>query len=454
MGKTRAAAVAGMFYPQNRHELSSTVQKYLAGIVATSPAPKAIIAPHAGYIYSGATAGQVYATLMPAAGTITRVVLLGPAHRVGFAGVAAPVSERFATPIGPVPVDRAAIEAISDLPQLVLRDDVHLEEHSLEVQLPFLQETLGDFKLVPLVVGQCEGDKVAEILERLWGGPETLIVISSDLSHFEDYATAQRIDTATAESIESLRPEDIAPMQACGRDPIAGMLLTAKSRNMSVTRVGLCNSGDTAGSRDRVVGYGTWRFDNAAETDDRTLLDQHRSELHRVAGAAIRHGLAKGKAPAVDVDSFAPALQAKRATFVTLKKDGRLRGCIGMIEAQRPLVADVVENAWAAAFCDHRFPPLQEEEATGLTLSISLLGIPQAMSFSSEPDFMAQLRPGTDGLIIRDGNKRAVFLPQVWEELPDPAEFMSHLKHKAGMTRNHWSDSFAAWRFTTTACNP
>jgi AmmeMemoRadiSam system protein B/AmmeMemoRadiSam system protein A len=454
MGTTRAAAVAGMFYPQNRYELASSVRRHLAAAETPDHAPKAIIAPHAGYIYSGATAGKAYAALKPAADTITRVVLLGPAHRVGFHGIAAPASESFETPMGKVAIDRAAIDSLADLSQIVLRDDAHREEHSLEVHLPFLQEVLGSFTLVPLVVGQCDGKAVAEVLDRLWGGPETLIVISSDLSHYEDYATAQRMDTATAEAIEDLRPDAIGPMQACGRTPIAGLLTVAKARHMTVSRIGLCNSGDTAGGRDRVVGYGAWRFDAAAEPDDRSLLDRHGAELHRVAAASIRHGLAKGRIPAVDVASFVPDLQVHRATFVTLKRHGRLRGCIGTIAAQRPLVTDVVENAYGAAFRDHRFPPLQESETQGLTLSISLLGVPQPMQFADEADFLAQLRPGTDGLIIGDNGRRAVFLPQVWEDLPDRSQFVTQLKRKAGMTPDHWSDSFAAWRFTSTSTHP
>jgi AmmeMemoRadiSam system protein B/AmmeMemoRadiSam system protein A len=453
MGSTRAAAVAGAFYPGSRQELTNSVQRYLgeAPKSVAAEAPKAIIAPHAGYVYSGALAGQVHATLRPAAKRIERVVLLGPAHWVAFNGLAAPDCDAFETPLGSIAVDRAAIEAISDLPGVARRDDAHRDEHALEVQLPFLQDILERFTLVPLVVGQCDAAAVAAVLDRLWGGPETLIVISSDLSHFEDYDAARRIDDATAAAIEDLRPERIEAHQACGRLPIAGLLTVARRRGMTVKRVGLCNSGDTAGDRDRVVGYGAWRLDEAGPLDDETLLQRHGAELRRVAGASIRRGLAKGKPPAVDIATFADALQAPRATFVTLKKDRRLRGCIGTVTAHRPLVTDVVENAYAAAFRDHRFTPLQADEAAGLTLSISLLGNPSAMTFDDEADLKAQLRPAIDGLIIRDGDRRAIFLPQVWEELPEPDAFLAQLKRKAGMAEDHWSNDFTAWRFTSTS---
>ena len=450
MVSTRAAAVAGRFYPGGRQELASSVRGYLAGAPKSADAPKAIIAPHAGYVYSGAIAGQVYASLRPAARRIKRVVLLGPAHRVAFSGLAAPDCDAFETPLGSVAVDRAAIEAIFDLPGVARRGDAHRDEHALEVQLPFLQNILEDFTLTPLVVGQCDAAAVAAVLDRLWGGPETLIVISSDLSHYKDYDTARRIDGATAAAIESLQPERIERHQACGRLPIAGLLAVARRRGMTIKRVGLCNSGDTAGDRERVVGYGAWRLDEAAPTDDESFLQKHGAQLVRIGGASIREALATGKMAKVDVGTFAHELRAPRATFVTLKKQGRLRGCIGTVTAHRPLVTDVVENAYAAAFRDHRFPPLQSDETSVTTLSISLLGVPSAMSFESEADLKSQLRPGIDGLIIQDGKRRGVFLPQVWEGLPEANVFLAHLKHKAGMAADHWSDDFAAWRFTST----
>lgn len=452
MGHIRNPAVAGMFYPEDPRALADSVAQYLK----TAPErdgnpPKAIVAPHAGYVYSGATAGRAYAALRRAADRIERVVLLGPAHRVAFSGLAAPDSDAFRTPLGLVTVDRAAIDSVADLPQVVRRDDAHRDEHALEVQLPFLQELLGTFTLVPFVVGQARDEQVAQVLERLWGGPETLIVISSDLSHYEDYATAQRMDSETAAAIEALRADGIGRMQACGRIPICGLIGVAKAHGMSVERIDLCNSGDTAGDRQRVVGYGAWAFREPAVPGDRELLDRNRDEIFRVARASIRHGLAKGKPPAVDVKSFATDLQPERATFVTLKQNGRLRGCVGTIVAHRPLIEDIVQNAYAAAFRDHRFAPLQEDEAAQTALSLSLLGVPAPMTVADEADLLAQLRPHDDGLIIEDGGNRAVFLPQVWEDLPEPNAFLGHLKRKAGMAEDHWSDGFRAWRFSSTS---
>jgi MEMO1 family protein len=262
MTSIRATAVAGLFYPAHPAELRQMVQDFLrAAPPAPAPPsflPKAIIAPHAGYIYSGPIAGSAYAALSGRGRQIRRVLLLGPAHTLSFRGLAAPTADSFATPLGDVPVDHNGLAAIADLPQVQTLDAAHIREHGLEVHLPFLQIILEDFTLVPLVVGETGSNEVTEIIERLWGGPETLIVISSDLSHYHDYITAQQLDTATAEAIEQLEPEAISRYQACGRLPIQGLLLAAQRRQLAVHRLDLRNSGDTAGTKDRVVGYGAW----------------------------------------------------------------------------------------------------------------------------------------------------------------------------------------------------
>jgi AmmeMemoRadiSam system protein B len=261
MASARNPAVAGLFYPDDPRELRAMIAGFLAAVPAAGTVPKAIIAPHAGYVYSGPIAASAYARIRPARGRITRVVLLGPAHRVGFHGIALCSADSFQTPLGRVTVDQEAIKKISRLPQVQVLDAAHAQEHSLEVHLPFLQETLGEFRLVPLVVGDAGPEEVAEALEALWGGPETLIVISSDLSHYHDYQTARRLDRATSRAIEQLRPEDIQYDSACGRNPVNGLLRVARKRGLRARTVDLRNSGDTAGTHDRVVGYGAYVFE-------------------------------------------------------------------------------------------------------------------------------------------------------------------------------------------------
>jgi AmmeMemoRadiSam system protein B len=259
--KIRQPSVAGLFYPADPEGLAREVRGFLAAAGGPDPAqptPKAIIVPHAGYVYSGPVAGWAYAQVAGLAGRINRVVLLGPAHRVALSGLAYSRAETFLTPLGAVQVDRAALAALADLPQVRELDAPFEGEHCLEVQLPFLQLTLGTFSLVPLLVGDADGAEVAEVLARLWGGDETLIVISSDLSHYMDYASAMALDARTSRAIEDLRPEAIGYHQACGRIPVAGLLQEARRRGLHARTLDLRNSGDTAGPKDRVVGYGAY----------------------------------------------------------------------------------------------------------------------------------------------------------------------------------------------------
>jgi len=261
MNQTRSPAVAGAFYANDPATLLRDVQGYLDAVtdVCDTP-PKAIIAPHAGYIYSGPIAASAYKMLNPLKNKITRVVLLGPCHRVAVSGMALCSADRYATPLGAVKVDHSMDESLLRWSGVDVFDAAHVPEHSLEVQLPFLQVVLGDFELLPIVVGGASPDLVAEVLNATWGGPETLIVISSDLSHYLDYETARRTDQHACEAIEALDGSAIANDQACGRHPVKGLLETAKRRHMTVKTLDLRNSGDTAGPKDRVVGYGAWAF--------------------------------------------------------------------------------------------------------------------------------------------------------------------------------------------------
>jgi AmmeMemoRadiSam system protein B len=229
----------------------------------SAPVPKAIIAPHAGYIYSGPIAASVYALLSQSAHSIRRVILLGPTHRVGVDGLALPSVSHFSTPLGTIEIDQEARAMLADLPQVLVADPPHAQEHSLEVQLPFLQSVLPNFRLVPLAVGHASAEAVAAVLDRLWGGPETLIVVSSDLSHYLPYAAAQKIDGRTAARIVAYDPT-IGHDEACGATPVNGLLLAARRHGLKAHLIDLRNSGDTAGDRSRVVGYGGFAF---SETD-------------------------------------------------------------------------------------------------------------------------------------------------------------------------------------------
>ena len=437
MGLVRPAAVAGSFYPSDPAILASDVRRMLDAVPAGGAVPKVIIAPHAGYIYSGPIAARAYARLASARQEISRVVLIGPAHRVGFAGVAASSAAAFQTPLGEIPLDAEIGEKLKAIPGVVTLDAAHAEEHSLEVHLPFLQMLLDRFTLVPLVAGQASDMLVAQVLNAAWGGPETLIVVSSDLSHYEAYEAARARDSKTAQAIERFDPAAFDHHGACGRIPLGGLLLLAKQRDMRVTPLDLRNSGDTAGPRDRVVGYGSWALYEAATEVPQILLDLARKAI---AGKFE-------SAPAALTVPNLPELMAEGASFVTLRIRGELRGCIGSVTAWRGLAQDVAENAQRAAFADPRFPPLSIDEWPQVRLSLSLLSAPVAFPVKDRADLLAQLRPHVDGLIIEEGERRALFLPAVWEQLPQPEDFLGHLLHKAGLAPDYWSAGLRLWRF-------
>jgi hypothetical protein len=271
MHNVRQPAVAGTFYSGNTRILTNDIETLLATV---SPAkshvpPKAIIVPHAGYIYSGQTAATAYARLIPFRNIIKRVILLGPVHRVPVRGLALPGVDAFSTPLGNVEIDQNAIASITNLNQVVLSNTAHSLEHSLEVQLPFLQTVLDDFKLVPLAVGDATPGEVAEVLDKLWGGPETIIVVSSDLSHYLPYKIAQSIDGETVQHILNMRGS-LTHQQACGGTPINGLVLAAKHHKLKPELLALCNSGDTAGDKAKVVGYASFMFIEEASHEQNT----------------------------------------------------------------------------------------------------------------------------------------------------------------------------------------
>ena len=427
MSSVRPAAVAGMFYPKDPVVLAADVDELLNGVPHPMPRfgwPKALVVPHAGYVYSGSTAARAYDELVAARGTVRRVVLLGPTHRFAVRALAVPSATAFATPLGVVPVDTEALRAVRGLPQVVESDPAHALEHAIEVQLPFLQKVLGEFALVPFAVGRVSVGEVTQVIERLWGGPETLIVISTDLSHYHAYDQARAIDGATIARISAFAT-DINHEEACGATPLNGLLAFGKQRNLSLKLLAACNSGDTAGGKGRVVGYSSFGLYEGAEPS----LDEAGKSLLALARAAIESKLFEKK---LDV-APAPWMRQTGATFVTLTKDDRLRGCIGSLAPARAIDRDVAHNALGAAFRDPRFAAMTADEWPQCRVEVSLLSTPKPLRFADEAELLAQLTPGEDGLILSSGEKRGTFLPQVWEGIPDKREFLRALLRKAGL---------------------
>lgn len=450
----RKPAVSGSFYPAQYDVLRRQLALFLSeagNAPATGdPLPKAIIGPHAGYVYSGPVAARAYARLAEARGRISRVVLIGPSHHVAFRGLAVDVSDAWETPCGTVALDTEAIAHLRQLPMVGQLDAAHQREHALEVHVPFLQHVLGDFRLVPIVAGDAPPDAVAALLDAVWGGPETLIVVSTDLSHYLDYAACQSLDARTAEAIERFDDTAIGGAEACGQVPTRGLLRVARRRGMAIERLDLRNSGDTAGPRDRVVGYGAWALYEAAPAEDpeRAAIEALGPTLIELVRGGITAGFHTGQPGGVRQDAAQPPrLTAPGAAFVTLRRNDQLRGCTGSPVAHRPLGVDVVEHAFNAAFRDPRFPKLHILELAGLELSVSVLTPPETIRFDDEADLLGQLRPGIDGLIIEDFGRRALYLPSVWREVHDKQRFLGTLKMKAGLAMHHFSRTLTAHRF-------
>ncbi len=441
----RPPAVSGLFYRDDADALRREVRAYVDGGSRCSLVPRAVIVPHAGYVYSGAVAGSGYRALANVDRPIRRVYLLGPAHRVYTRGVASPSHRAFQTPLGDVPVDQPVIAELAARHDFIAVSDAsHEQEHSLEVHLPFLQTVLEEFTLVPLVVGDIDPVRLEALIDDMLDDEAGLVVVSSDLSHYHSYEDARAIDARTVEHMERLEWREMRPERACGCLPVSALLLCAAARGYAVSAVDVRNSGDTAGPKDRVVGYASL----VVHDRDARLDRPTRQRLLKVARNAIDHAIDE-RSFAVDRAGWPSHCLAPAATFVTLSIDGRLRGCVGSLEAEEPLVHNVAGNAVRAALFDPRFTPLSRHEFAQTALSISVLTPATPVRFDSQEDLLSRIRPGVDGLILSCGERCGTFLPSVWESLRTPEAFVAGLKRKASLPEGYWSDEIRVQRFTT-----
>lgn len=318
-----------------------------------------------------------------------------------------------------------------------------VNEHSIEVQVPFIQNFLPHVKIIPILAGH-NYKKISQIIEYYRQNSENAFVISSDLSHFQPTKEAKKIDAITADMIEMKNIEKFDPNQACGAIGVCALVDYTKEQNFSLIRVGMFNSGDITGDNSRVVGYGSWIL---YEGEKSVFIKTYFSDfVIDVCKKSILAGLNNEK-PAFE--RIPAVFKESGACFVTLEKNGDLRGCIGSIIAHGPLIEDLIKNAQNSAFSDSRFLPLKKDEFKDLSINVSLLSAPEQMHFEDETDLLDQIRQNIDGIIIKDGNHQAVYLPSVWEQLPDKSLFLDSLKIKAGMPPKHFSETFEAYKFTT-----
>lgn len=512
----REPAVSGSFYPGSRDSLQRELGTLFDGARSQAAhdrrstanggpgAPlgrtKALVVPHAGYVYSGPVAARGYEALRPLCGSIDRVVLLGPAHRVYVESMALPACDAFSTPLGLVPVDAELRDIALGCRGVQLDDRPHVPEHSLEVHLPFLQEVLGDgWTLMPVLVGRSRDSDVADLLERVWGGDETVIIVSSDLSHYEPYALAREHDRRTASAILDLDTQRIMPDDACGAFPLRGLLVAAERRGLVAEQIDLRSSGDTAGDGASVVGYGAFAFHE--RDGGQVEVGDHAVGGGEVGGGAVGGGevaesaacegdarqstngadvAASSKPGMTDDDrclvletamgalsalfngtempdtspqflsrqNCSPRVRREGASFVTLRAfTGELLGCIGSIKPYRPLLEDVAANAISAATRDPRFRRVRKQDLTGGEVDVSVLSPLEEFPADDRETVLQEIVPGRDGLVIEAVGRRATFLPSVWEQLPNPDSFLDQLMLKAGLDPSHWPDGMRAWKY-------
>jgi AmmeMemoRadiSam system protein B/AmmeMemoRadiSam system protein A len=449
----RKPAYAGSFYPKTRSELTSMIEQ-LAGRVTQTPVQhpphtslKALIMPHAGYIYSGVTAAHI--SLVLKENQFKRVIVMAPDHRVGFTGGTISDVTAYETPMGLIPLnkDAAMLRGNTYLFQAIPASD--RLEHSVEVVLPFLQYYLKNFELIPIVLGQGSdlADRVSATLDPLMD-QNTLLVVSSDLSHYLSYQEAVARDRETIQMILNLDAEKLLTREnaACGKIPILVLTNMARRHAWRPVLLHYSNSGDTAGDRSRVVGYAAIAFFGGSSMQNRIdssqSLKKHQGQvLVKLARQTIAEKLGR-KSIAVDPDDMADSVfQDHKGTFVTLTINKQLRGCIGNLDATESILAGIKRNAVNAAFHDPRFPALKAHELDQVDIEVSILTEPQRLEYGDSKDLLSKLRVHVDGVILSKGASSATFLPQVWEQLPRPDQFLSHLCMKAGLPADDWKKS-------------
>lgn len=453
--RVRAPAVAGLFYPAEKGALSQTIDGLLNGAAGHDvPRLRALICPHAGYAYSGRTAAASYRTLMGR--EIRTVVILAPSHYAAFRGASIPEADAYATPLGTVPVSPKARllmgtgPFVAEQPCPVGRppwweqaskpappageDTPETWEHSVEVQLPFLQKTVQHFEILPILFGDVDPEPVAKALAETIDD-QTLVVVSSDLSHYHPYDEAEELDKRCIGAICRLDAEEMKTREACGKLPILTLLHLARQKGWKAALLDYRNSGDATPARDRVVGYAAIAFsepapEQVAVPEQKVLLNLARATLERAA--------TNGNLPDIAAQALSPTLTQTNACFVTLTENGMLRGCIGHIQPQESLYRAVMHNARNAATRDPRFPPVQPDEVEKIKIEVSVLSRPRPVPFGSPEELLDRLQPHEDGVVLQIGGRAATFLPQVWEQIPDKVEFMNRLSQKAGCEPSAW----------------
>ncbi len=451
----RRAAVADRFYTGNPAKLRVEIEQYLTAGKKLKEHPQIIISPHAGFVFSGPVAGIGFATIDK---NVKKVILIGPSHQKYFSGISIPEVDAYETPFGNIPLDKKDIKKLRANSLVNAHADAHDQEHCLEVQLPFLQVILSDFTIIPIIVGNVK--KTADIADLIHPliDKKTLVVISSDFSHYHSHNDAKNIDKRSLETILEGNPAGF--LDACGETPIRIAMQLALRMNLKPKLLDARNSFETApqhGAGDRVVGYASLVYlpdkngssaekvpEEGTTSDNNTqpqneLFDDDKSFMLTLARNALNQAV-KGENPPEPKDIPA-VMQQNCGCFVTLTRQGNLRGCIGYIEGIKPLYQAIIDNAKNAALSDPRFPNVTPDELKNIKVEVSVLTPPEPFTYNDPDELLSKITPGVDGIILKKGMRQSTFLPQVWDQLPDKVNFLEHLAMKAGMGRDDWKDA-------------
>lgn len=441
MKKVRPASAAGKFYTSDKAELSAQLDYFSHNNTYDYDyRSRAIIVPHAGYVYSGQLASEGFQYLDK---DIKNIFIIAPSHYVALKNPAISAFDKWSTPLGEIEVNQEMNNELVQRFGLEFEDEAFKNEHAVEVQVPFIQKIFSNAKIIPILAGP-NYEKITKIIATYYPNPENAFVISSDLSHFYNTVQARKMDNVTAEMIEMKDIEKFSSEQACGAVGVLGLVNFAKNKSYSLIRVGMINSGDVTGDTSSVVGYGSWILCEGAKN---TFIKKYFSDF---VINTCKNSILAGLNDEAPICLKTPAVfNQLGASFVTLEKNGDLRGCIGSIIAHRPLIEDLIKNSQSSAFSDPRFQPLRKDEFDDLSINVSLLSEPEKMHFDDEADLLSQIVPFEDGIIIKERSYQAVYLPSVWEQLPEKTMFLNSLKVKAGLPENYFSQTLEAYRYTT-----
>ncbi len=465
LDRIRYPVGAGTLYPRDARKLSQKISELIETAdrrlrLSASEIPKVIIVPHNALYFSGDVAAAGYAALKRLKPFVKRVVLISSSHQGTYFGISLSQAKYWEMPDQRFEIDRELTEKLLKIQGIGFDSDAHEAEPSLEMQLPFVGAVFGkDVKIMPILVEDASVEQISDLIAAVWGGPETVIIISTDMSSGKQAEKVKSDIYDISKLLEKGEYTKIKPKHFCASLPVAGLLAYVREHRFSVQTIELQTSENPFLEADNIVGFGAFGIyeTNDGSEDDKVqmenILHANQESLLRIAAQSIVTGFERGRPLRLRESRYPEELRRKGSTFVSLYYNGSLRGSAGSEETTRSILEDITENAYAAAFSDFRFLPLSEEEIKKAEVSVSVLTRPELIRFENEKDLLTKIKPEQDGLILQERSNKALFLPQVWETFSSPEEFLVHLKQKAGLPADYWSPTIKVYRFSVIDIN-